>query len=77
MCTMFTIAFTKDWPPYSARSLCMVAVNFKHLCPISLVRSTPAMELTFERTFVQTAVLLVFLFHNLFGLSLFVGPTTR
>lgn len=77
MCTMFTIAFTKDWPPYSARSLCVVAVNLKHLCPISLVRSTLAMELTLERTFVQNALLLIFLFHHHPGLRVFVRAATR
>lgn len=55
----------------------MVAVNLKHLCPISFVRSTLPMKLTFERTSVQTALLLIFLFHDLPGLGLLVGATTR
>lgn len=35
------------------------------------------MELTLERTFVQTALLLVFLFHDLHGFGLSVRAATR
>lgn len=77
LCTIFTRACTKVKPRFSARSQCMVAVYLKHLCSISFIRSTPAMELTLERTFVQTALLLVFLFHDLHGFGLSVRAATR